>query len=420
MEIKPVKAFDRRLKCKPDKSVTHRAVMFNAAFGERAEIRNPLISADCLSTIDCMRRLGAQIEVGESVRIVKGGITAKSATLDAGNSGTTMRLLSGLLAPFEGRFTLVGDESLSLRPMNRVIAPLSLMGAKISGRKGCAPLEIEGADLHGIDYEMPVNSAQVKSAVLLAGLKASGKTTVREKVVSRDHTERMLEAMGAKIAVDGKSVTVSGGASLHAVDVDVVGDISSAAYPFVFAAGLDGGKVTVENVGINPTRTGILEVLRAMGAEVKIENVRGSAEQTADITVCGRGMRAVTVGGELIPRLIDELPVIAVLMALCGGESVIKDAAELKVKETDRIETTVNALRALGVEAEGTADGMRIYGRGYIPGGGVVDSCGDHRIAMSMSIAMALSERGGTLLGGEACAVSWPDFFTGLFGDKNV
>lgn len=420
MEIKPVKAFDRRLKCKPDKSVTHRAVMFNAAFGERAEIRNPLISADCLSTIDCMRRLGAQIEVGESVRIVKGGITAKSATLDAGNSGTTMRLLSGLLAPFEGRFTLVGDESLSLRPMNRVIAPLSLMGASISGRGGCAPLSITGGNLHGIDYDMPVNSAQVKSAILLAGLKASGKTTVREKIVSRDHTERMLAAMGAKISADGNSVTVGGGSKLHSVDVDVCGDISSAAYPFAFAAGLDGGKVTVENVGINPTRTGILEVLKAMGAEVKIENVRGSAEQTADITVCGKVARAVTVGGELIPRLIDELPAIAVLMALCGGESVIKDAAELKVKETDRIETTVNALRALGVEAEGTADGMRIYGRGYIPGGGVVDSCGDHRIAMSMSIAMALSERGGTLLGGEACAVSWPDFFTGLFGDKNV
>ena len=420
MEIKPVKAFDRRLKCKPDKSVTHRAVMFNAAFGERAEIRNPLISADCLSTIDCMRRLGAQIEVGESVRIVKGGITAKSATLDAGNSGTTMRLLSGLLAPFEGRFTLVGDESLSLRPMNRVIAPLSLMGAKISGRGGCAPLSITGGKLHGIDYDMPVNSAQVKSAILLAGLKASGKTTVREKIVSRDHTERMLAAMGAKISADGNSVTVGGGNKLHSVDVDVCGDISSAAYPFAFAAGLDGGKVTVENVGINPTRTGILEVLKAMGAAVKIENVRGSAEQTADITVCGKVTRAVTVGGELIPRLIDELPVIAVLMALCGGESVIKDAAELKVKETDRIETTVNALRALGVEAEGTADGMIIYGRGYIPGGGVVDSCGDHRIAMSMSIAMALSLRGGTLLGGEACAVSWPDFFTGLFGDKNV
>ena len=176
----------------------------------------------------------------------------------------------------------------------------------------------------------------------------------------------------------------------------------------------------MENVGINPTRTGILEVLIAMGADVKVENVRGAAEQTADISVRGKVSRPVTVGGELIPRLIDELPTIAVLTALCEGESVIKDAGELKVKETDRIETTVNALRALGVEAEATEDGMRIFGRGYIPGGGTVDSCGDHRIAMSMSIAMALSERGGTLVGGEACAVSWPDFFTGIFGDGNV
>ena len=197
MDIKPVKAFDRRIICKPDKSVTHRAVMFNAAFADRAEIRNPLISADCLSTMDCMRRLGAEIEVGKSIRIVKGGITEKSAMLDAGNSGTTMRLLGGLLAPVEGRFTIKGDESLSLRPMNRVIAPLSLMGAKISGSNGCAPLSITGAKLRGIDYDMPVNSAQVKSAVLLAGLMASGKTTVREKVVSRDHTERMLASMGA-------------------------------------------------------------------------------------------------------------------------------------------------------------------------------------------------------------------------------
>ncbi len=420
MEIKPVKAFDRRIICKPDKSITHRAVMFNAAFGGCAEVRNPLISADCLSTIDCMRRLGAQIEIGRSVRILKGGITKNSAVLDAGNSGTTMRLLCGLLAPAEGSFTVTGDESLSQRPMNRVIAPLAAMGAKIGGKDGRAPIKITGASLHGIDYDMPVSSAQVKSAILLAGLKASGKTTVQEKVVSRDHTERMLAAMGAKIAVDGKNVTVEGGNKLHAVDVDVCGDISSAAYPLSFAAGLEGGKATVENVGINPTRTGILEVLIAMGADVKVENVRGAAEQTADITVRGKVSRPVTVGGELIPRLIDELPTIAVLTALCEGESVIKDAGELKVKETDRIETTVNALRALGVEAEATEDGMRIFGRGYIPGGGTVDSCGDHRIAMSMSIAMALSERGGTLVGGEACAVSWPDFFTGIFGDGNV
>lgn len=411
MEIKPIKSFDKRIKCKSDKSVTHRAVMFNAAFGGEATVGNPLISADCLSTVDCMRRLGAEIEVGDTIRIKRGGITAKRKTLDCGNSGTTMRLMSGLLAGREGEFTLIGDESLSKRPMKRVMDPLCLMGAKISADSFHAPLKITGESLKAIDYTMPVKSAQVKSAILLAALSASGTTTVRESTKSRDHTERMLRIMGADLRIDGCTVSLTGGKKLHAVDVDVCGDISSAAYAMSLAAGLDGGKVTVENVGINPTRTGIADVLRAMGASVTYENIRRGVEETADIVVTGRVFKPVTVGGDLIPRLIDELPAIAVLMALCEGESVIRDAAELKVKETDRIETTVSALRALGVEAEGTNDGMRIFGRGSIPGGGVVNSCGDHRIAMAMSVAMALSERGGNILGEECCAVSYPDFF---------
>ncbi len=412
MEIKPLKKFDKTLPCKPDKSVTHRAVMFNAMIdGGRAEIVNPLISADVLSTVECMRRVGAQIEVKDSkIEILRGGIT-KSAELDCGNSGTTMRLLTGLLSGKSGKtFRLTGDDSLSARPMKRVSEPLCRMGARIDC-DGTPPLTVFGNKLHGIDYTMPVKSAQVKSAILLAGLNADGKTVVREQTKSRDHTERMLKAMGAKIATDEEKTEVVGGAKLKNIDVTVCGDISSAAYPLALAAGIIGGRATVENVGINPTRTGIIDVLKAMGADVKEQNLRGGFEPVADITVQANALKPITVGGDLIPRLIDELPVIAVLCALCDGESVISDAAELKVKETDRIKTTVKMLRALGVEAEEKDDGMRIFGRGKIEGGGAVDSCGDHRIAMAAAVAMSLSLKGGTLTGAEACAVSYPDFF---------
>ena len=417
MEIRPIKKFSKRLKCKSDKSVTHRAVMFNAAFGESATVTDPLISADCLSTVECMRALGAEIEVGNTVRIVRGGITKTDALLDCGNSGTTMRLMTGLMSGITGTFRLIGDDSLSRRPMKRVTEPLSAMGARVVSTDGHAPLEVTGGKLHAIDYTMPVKSAQVKSAILLAALGAEGTTIVRESTKSRDHTERMLARMGADLRVDGSTVYLTGGRKLHGIDVNVCGDISSAAYAMSLAAGTDGGTAVIDNVGINPTRTGILDVLKEMGAGVSLDNIRRGVEDTATVTVTGRVHRAVTVGGDIIPRLIDELPVIAVLMALCEGESVIKDAAELKVKETDRIATTVSALKNLGVEVEATPDGMRIFGRGAIAGGGTVDSCGDHRIAMAMSVAMALSHRGGTLLGEECCAVSYPDFFSVHFSE---
>lgn len=412
MEIRPLKKFDKKLTCKPDKSVTHRAVMFNAAIENgRAVIEDPLISEDCLATADCMRRLGATVEIGENrIEVVRGGIT-RGAELFVGNSGTTMRLLSGLLSGINGKtFKLEGDESIARRPMNRVCLPLLQMGAKITSHGGYAPLEIEGGELVGTDYLSPVSSAQVKSAILLAGLNASGVTTVRESVKSRDHSERMLAAMGADITIDGNSVSVRK-SRLHALDVKVCGDISSAAFAMALAAGKDGGRCTIANVGINPTRTGIIDVLKAMGASVEIADVREFAEPSATLTVKGRVCSPVTVGGELIPRLIDELPVIAVLCALVEGESVIKDAAELKVKETDRIATTAAMLRGLGAEVETHADGMSIFGKGYIEGGGEVDSKGDHRIAMAAAVAMSLSRRGGRLIGADSCAVSYPDFF---------
>ena len=412
MEIHPLRKFEKTLQCKSDKSVTHRAVMFNAMLtGARATVENPLISEDTLSTVECMRRLGADIEVGgNEIRIINGGIR-NNAELDCGNSGTTMRLLAGLLSGRVGKsFYLGGDASLSARPMKRVVEPLGRMGAKIEC-SGFPPLSISGAPLVGIDYEMPVKSAQVKSAILLAALNASGVTTVHESTKSRDHTEKMLAAMGADITVTDACVSIVGGAKLSPVNVRVCGDISSAAFLFALAAGMRGGRVTVKNVGINPTRTGIIDVLKAMGADVEIENRTDKVEPTADITVSGRVRKPVTVGGNIIPRLIDELPVIAVLTALCEGESVIKDAAELKVKESDRIAATVKLLKDLGVEAEQTDDGMRVFGKGYIEGGACADSMGDHRMAMAAAVAMSLSEKGGTLVGTQACAVSYPDFF---------
>lgn len=410
MEIKPIVQPNKTIDCPPDKSITHRAVMFNALASGRATIRNALMGEDCLSTIDGMRRLGAEIDIDGNTVSVQGVDAVRSADLYVGNSGTTVRLLTGALAGRPGSFTLDGDASLRTRPMNRVIAPLSQMGARIESRDGKTPLAITGQPLAGITYPMPVASAQVKSAILLAGLCADGQTTVRESVQSRDHTERMLAAMGADITTDGLSVTVRR-STLQPTDVTVCGDISSAAYPLVLAACVPGSRITVKNVGINPTRDGLLAVLRDSGADVRLDAVRADGEPAADITVRYTQLRPFTVGGALIPRLIDEIPALAVLACFIEGESVIRDAKELKVKESDRIATTVAMLTALGADAEPTDDGMIIRGKGYLPGGGTVDAGLDHRIAMSAAIAMAAARKGGTLLHGEVCAVSYPTFF---------
>ena len=410
MKINPIKNYNRTLAVPGDKSITHRAVMFNALSKGRAVVRGALLGADCLSTIGCMRALGAAIDVAGDTVNVAGGVRSGKARLDVGNSGTTIRLLTGALAGIAGiEATLTGDESICRRPMSRVIEPLRSMGADIDcGEGGLAPLAVAGGGLVGIDYTMPVASAQVKSAILLAGLNAEGATTVREGVISRDHTEIMLKALGADITMGGRVTAVRRG-GLSAADIDVAGDISSAVFAAVLGA--VAGSVTVRNVGINPTRTGCLDILKAAGAKVVIEggNKKGG-EPTADITISKGGLKPFVIEGSIIPRLIDEIPALAVLACFCEGTTVIKDAAELAVKESNRIMTVVDMINALGGTARPTADGLIIEGKGYLVGGDI-DAKGDHRIAMSGAAALALSRKGGRLTGGDCAAVSYPGFY---------
>ena len=412
MEVKPLKSFVKTLAPAPDKSVTHRAIMLNSIAGGRAKITNALLGADCLSTADCMRKLGAKIEIEDDKIIVEGREELRSAALDVGNSGTTIRLLTGLLAGRPGKFVLDGDASIRKRPMKRVIEPLRAMGAKIGFSEGVrAPLGVTGSRLKGISYNMPVASAQVKSAILLAGLSADGITTVHETVRSRNHTELMLKAMGAKIWIENYATAIMRGA-LTATDVDVPGDISSAAYPMVLAACLPGAHVTLKGVGVNPTRTGILTVMKECGAEVTESQVRYEVEKVATIDVrYSEKMKPFNIGKELIPYLIDEIPVLAVMACFIDGESVISGAEELKVKETNRIDTTVSMLKAMGADATATDDGMIIRGGKGLSGGATIDPNGDHRIAMSAAIAASLSERGADILNPECVAISYPDFF---------
>lgn len=409
MEIAPITRYDKTLTAPPDKSITHRAVLFNALSGGRATVYNPLMGEDCMSTVECMLRLGIDVETDARGIRLRGGQIG-SAALDAGNSGTTMRLLMGALSSRPGNFCIDGDASLRRRPMGRVAVPLEAMGAKITLRRGCAPVQIEGADLVGITYRSPVASAQVKSAILLAGLSAVGVTRFVEPVVSRDHTERMLRRMGADLTVDGTAVAVRPG-RIYPVDVTVCGDISAAAFPLILAACVPGGRVTVKNVGVNPTRDGVLEVLRNAGTAVTFDNFADDGEPVADVTLTHGDLKPFRIDGAIVPRLIDEIPALAVLACFIEGESVIAGATELKVKESNRIDTTVGFLRALGADVEPTHDGMIIHGKGYLPGGGTVDPGLDHRTAMAAAIAMAASKRGGTLLNPEVCAVSYPDFY---------
>ncbi len=418
--IEPISGFDRKITVPADKSISHRAVMFNCAADGGAKIENALMSDDVLSTIDCMRALGAGIEVnGSTVTVVKPA-DFRSAELYTGNSGTTTRLISGLLAGKSGEYKIDGDASIRKRPMGRVITPLSLMGADITagGGNGLCPLNIKGANLKGIDYVMPVASAQVKSAVLLAGLNACGETTVREKIKSRDHTERMLFGLGADIKVDGNDVTVKK-SRLRSRDMRVCGDISSAAFPLVLAAGKKGARVFISGVGLNPTRTGIIDVLRGIGADVEISDLRDeSGEPVGDISLCYRGnLSPMNITRELVPSLVDEIPALAVLACFIRGESVISGAEELKVKESNRIKTIVENLTAMGADAEEKPDGLIIRGKGFLKGGASINTYGDHRIAMSMAVAAALSESGAVINDSECVSVSYPDFYD-LLGEK--
>lgn len=405
-----------------DKSISHRAVMFSALADGTSEITNFLKAADCLSTIGCLRRLGIDIEDSGKKIIVHGkglhGLQSPDETLDVGNSGTTMRLMCGILAGQPFSSVLTGDASLRTRPMKRVLEPLSLMGANILSLSdnGCAPLRISpsGHPLRGLHYRSAVSSAQVSSAILLAGLYADGETTVTTPLPARNHTELMLRSFGADITWEGTVSRIVPGRPLYAQKVEVPGDISSAAYFIAAALIVPGSELLIKNVGINPTRDGMLRVCRTMGAKITLSNIRESGgEPVADILVRHSSLKAAEIGGELIPALIDELPVLAVLACFADGTTVIKDAAELKVKESDRIETVVSNLSRMGAKVTATDDGMIIEG-GHPLHGALIDSREDHRIAMSFAIA-ALAADGCTEISGAECVrISYPQFFADL------
>ncbi len=403
-----------------DKSISHRCIMLGALAEGTTEVHGFLQGADCLSSIACFEKMGVTIDnSGELVRIHGLGLhhlKSPSDILDVGNSGTTTRLMSGILAAQPFTSMIDGDASIRKRPMKRIMTPLAQMGASITSLEGndCAPLRIEGRSLHGIHYQSPVASAQVKSAILLAGLYAEGETSVTEPYVSRNHTELMFEAFGVPIHCEGTTVTVQPVSSLLAQNISVPGDISSAAYFLVTGLITPNSCITIQNVGINPTRDGILEVCRAMGAKLTMENVKASVgEPTADITVSTSSLHGTTIEGALIPKLIDELPIIAVLACFAEGTTVIKDAQELKVKESNRIDVMVTNLSAMGADIEATDDGMIIHG-GKPLHGAVIDSHLDHRIAMSFAIAGMNADGNTEILGADCVNISYPDFYSHL------
>lgn len=400
-----------------DKSISHRSVMFGALAEGLTEADNFLTGADCLSTIGCFRQMGIEIEQnGTSVKVRgKGlhGLTAPRSVIDAGNSGTTVRLLSGILAgqPFDSVIT--GDASIQKRPMKRVMTPLTEMGASIRSvrENGCAPLAICGAPLRGIHYQSPVASAQVKSCVLLAGLYAEGPTSVTEPAVSRNHSELMLRYFGANLRCENTTSTILPGPKLTGQRINVPGDISSAAYFIAAALLVPGSEVLLRNVGINPTRDGLIKVCRAMGGDIELLNVNTEgAEPCADLLVRSSALRGTTVEGDIIPTLIDELPVVAVLAAFADGTTVIRDAAELKVKESDRIAVMTENLARMGADVEPTDDGMIIRG-GKPLRGASIDSHKDHRVAMSFAAAALAAEGETEILDADCVNISYPGFY---------
>jgi 3-phosphoshikimate 1-carboxyvinyltransferase len=416
LRVKQTTKIEGNVQVPGDKSISHRAVMFGALAEGTTTIEGFLPGADCLSTISCFRRMGIEIvQDGDRVTVHgKGwfGLQEPTQHLDVGNSGTTIRLLSGILATQPFHAVMEGDESIAKRPMRRVVGPLRQMGAKIDGRKDgeFTPLSIRGGSLTGIRYESPVASAQVKSAILLAGLQAKGVTSVTEPHLSRDHTERMLQAFGVQVVRDGLTVSVEGGQRLIGRAIQVPGDISSAAFLIAAVMMVPGSSLLITNVGLNPTRTGIIDVVKAMGGSIELLNQRVvNEEPVADLRVTYAELNGVEIGGEIIPRLIDEVPVIAVMATQARGKTVIRDAQELKVKETDRIATVASELTKLGAKVTPTDDGMIIEGPTPLKGA-VIDSMGDHRIGMAMAIA-GLAATGETLIeNDEAIAVSFPNF----------
>ena len=417
MVIQKIKKAVGQIKVPGDKSISHRAVMLGSLASGVTEISGFLKGADCLSTIDCFRKMGIDIDInGENVTVHGNGLRGlkkPDEMLYTGNSGTTTRLLCGILAGQNFDTSITGDVSIQKRPMGRVVKPLSMMGAKIENEY--CPLYITGTKLHGIDYKMPVASAQVKTAIILAGLYADGETVIHEIEKSRDHTELMLSAMGADLTVDNLDITVKPTNDLTAFNVDVPGDISSAAFFLVLGAIMPNSQITVTNVGINPTRTGIIDVLKDMGADITLENVHTSAGETvADITVRSSSLKGTTVGGDIIPRLIDELPIIAVAAVFADGQTVIKDAQELKVKETNRIRAIVDEFNKCGIDITETDDGMIINGGKSIHGADF-KTYGDHRMAMSLTVLAQLADGESTLDDSDCACVSYPTFFDDFY-----
>lgn len=402
-----------------DKSISHRAVMFGALAEGDTRITGFLRGADCLSTISCFRQLGISIEDNADQIVVHGqglhGLHAPEAVLDTGNSGTTTRLISGILAGQNFTTVLNGDLSIQRRPMRRIMTPLSQMGASIRSINGndCAPLEITGNNLHGISYRSPVASAQVKSAILLAGLYADSRTSVAEPAVSRNHTELMLRSFGTDIRTEGRTVSVQPDPVLRGTDIHVPGDISSAAYFIAAGCLVPDSEILIRNVGINPTRAGILQVAGKMGADIRLLNEKTEGEPVADLLVKSSSLHGTTIDGDIIPTLIDELPVIAVMAASAEGTTVIRDAAELRVKESDRISVMTENLSAMGCDITPTKDGMIIRG-GRRLHGALIDPHLDHRIAMSFTVA-AMAADGETEIKDAGCvSISYPGFYQDL------
>lgn len=409
-----------RVRIPGDKSISHRALMLGALAEGETTIEGLLLGEDPRSTAACFRALGAEISELNTDQVTVRGIGIGNlqepiGVLDAGNSGTTLRLMLGILASHPDRFfTITGDDSLRSRPMGRVVKPLTLMGAQIWGRRDntLAPLAVRGQALKPIHYQSPIASAQVKSCILLAGLMTEGQTTVSEPALSRDHSERMLRAFGAEVIVDPDTIsaTVVGPAKLHGQRVIVPGDISSAAFWLVAAAIVPGSDLTIENVGINPTRTGILDVLHQMGANITLENERDAAgEPVADLRVRYGPLNGCEISGALIPRLVDEIPILAVAATVAQGKTVIRDAEELRVKESDRLAVMAAALQKMGAQVTEQPDGLEITGPVQLRGADV-DSHTDHRIAMSLAIAALVAQGTTTIDRAEAAAISYPDF----------
>jgi 3-phosphoshikimate 1-carboxyvinyltransferase len=414
--IRPARNLMGALRLPGDKSISHRyAILAGMAEGV-SRFHNFSTGADCTSSLNCMQQMGATVKRnGDSVEVegCAGKLTAPKELLDCGNSGSTMRMLSGLLAPQTGHFTLSGDESLNRRPMERVRKPLLEMGASITLTDGHAPVVIQGAPLHGIEYKTPVPSAQVKTALLFAGLQASGVTKVSEAVRTRDHGELALRAFGAELERTTDSVTIQGGQSLHAIEATVPGDMSSAAFFLCAAALFPDSSLVLDQLGMNPTRATLLDVLTALGAKINVlnlEEANGELIGSVQISAPAQGLGSTEISGALAAQLIDELPVIAAIAPYTRGGIRIRDARELRVKESDRIALVAQNLRAMGAKVEEFEDGLDVPGGQRLHGGNI-DSGGDHRIAMAFSIAALRAEGETQIAGAEAAAISFPEFY---------